>query len=106
MTTITVHSSAKDHSLLKAKLVAALAGAELVINSSTQDQLTALESDAKSILLETTSGFISQHLAVLRYIALSTENSLSGSDELEKDQINQWLDFSSQDLGENLLTFI
>jgi hypothetical protein len=94
-----LHSSQKDHCLLKVSLVASVTGTDLEINNATEEQLTSLDSKAKNLLLETPLGSISQHIAIIKYIASSSLVSVSGSDELEKAQIDQWLDFSWQDLG-------
>ena len=91
-----------EFTLVKVKLLTALTGATLTIESKQDVELLQLDQTAKGLLLKTTSGFISQHLAILRYIAESYDNSslLGGADELNRAQINQWLEFAWQELGE------
>ena len=63
-----------------------------------ETELLSLDSAAKSILLKTDSGFVTQHNAIIRFIA-ELDSSLLGSSEIERAQVDQWLDFSWQDLG-------
>jgi glutathione S-transferase len=92
--------STSDYCLLKVKLVAGLTGTVIDVESKTQEELVALDAAAKGLLLEVDGQYISQHLAILRYLAESSPkaNQLLLED-VERAQINQWLEFSWEELG-------
>jgi glutathione S-transferase len=55
---------------------------------------------AKSILLKTSSGLITQHVPILRYIAEIAPNArLMGANTFDSALVNQWLEFSWCELG-------
>ena len=92
--------SRSDYCLLKVKLVAALTGTTIVVEEKTQEELVALDGAAKTLLLEVDGQYISQHLAILRFLAESSAkaNELLLED-VERAQVNQWLEFSWEELG-------
>jgi glutathione S-transferase len=69
----------------KIKVVASYAGTELKVTT------TGVEG---SIVLQTKEGTITQHNAILRYVAGTNASAgLTGANEFEYAQINQWIDF-------------
>lgn len=92
----------EDFTVLKLQLLTSVTGALLRIEKKTDSELVAFDATAKGLLLRTKGGFLAQHVAILRYIAESHDQGalLGSSDELNRAQINQWLEFSWQELGE------
>ena len=77
--------------LNKIRRAAQLAKIELKVTTGLSDEaLTALHSQAKSVLLKTSSGYLTQHNAILRHIAEASEVSgLYGSSDFESAQVNR-----------------
>lgn len=99
-----LYTTNEDYCLLKIRLALSLVGLESELNIElgyAQEDLLKLDSTAKSMLLETKSGtFITQHVSILRYIANEQfEKYLLGTNEIDQSMVDQWLDFSWQDLG-------
>lgn len=93
--------SRDDYCLLKVKLVAALTETPLELQSTTQDELAAKDGAAKSLLLEVDGQCVGQHLAVLRYLAETSKLAAQLLlEDVERAQVNQWLEFSWEELGE------
>jgi glutathione S-transferase len=90
-----------DYCVDKIQLTASIAKLNLNVKKGlTAEELVKLEPNAKSILLEVNSNYISQHNAILRFIAESSlSTQLLGSVPLDRAQIDQWLEFSWQELG-------
>lgn len=92
--------SRSDYCLLKVKLVAALTGTTVDVEEKSHDELVALDASAKTLLLEVDGQYISQHLTILRYLA---EHSSKAKEllleDVERAQIDQWLEFSWEELG-------
>lgn len=101
MTKLTLFATSEDYCLLKFKLVAAFNQIELPVSIVTAEELRDLDSSAKAFALKIDNSFLSQHLAILRYIA-QAGTLLSSPDDLERAQIDQWLEFSVQELGMTL----
>lgn len=89
-----------DYCVQKVLVAAAAASFALELkNLPSQEELIKLDPSAKSLLLQTSAGFLTQQNAILRYIAESNKAAkLMGSDEMEIAQIDQWLEFSWQEL--------
>jgi len=89
--------------LLKIRLALALTGKECVIETGVSvEDLKKLDADAKAMLLESSLGYITQHIAILRSIVGS---EMVGSTDVDRAMIDQWLEFSWQELGTNNFTF-
>lgn len=87
----------EDYCLLKIRLALALTGKECLIETGMAvEDLVKLDAQAKAMLLETPLGFINQHIAILRYIV---GQELVGASELDHAMVDQWLEFSWQELG-------
>ncbi len=100
----TVYAQRHDYCLLKVLLTTSVAHCDLAVKKNVGESfLLSLDPKSKSILLETPTGLITQHVAILRYIAEMGSASLMGSEEIERAQIDQWLDYSWNDLGNVLL---
>ena len=94
-------TSVDDYCLLKVKIASSLSGKECLIVSVTPEELVQLDASAKSMLMETPMGNISQHIAILRYIA---DSQLLGVNDLDRAMVDQWLEFSWEELGNKLCT--
>ena len=94
----TVFYTADDYGLLKIKMTALAAKAFVEFKQVDEAGLKEIDANAKSYVLKTSQGNITQHIAIIRYIA-ELSPSLNGSAEIEKAQVDQWLEFSWQDLG-------
>ena len=81
--------SVDDFCVQKILVAAAFANLNIkLIKGKTEDDLVKLHPLAQSIVLNTNEGFISQHTAILRYIASSCKMSeLYGSSEFEAGQV-------------------
>lgn len=89
--------SSEDYCLVKVKLALALGGKECAIETGVAaSDLANLDTTAKSMLLETPMGYVSQHVAILRYVA---DAALLGATDLDRAMVDQWLEFSWQELG-------
>lgn len=87
----------EDYCLLKIRLALALTGKECTIETGVSvEDLTKLDAGAKAMLLESSLGYITQHIAILRSIAGS---DMIGSTDLDRSMVDQWLEFSWQELG-------
>jgi hypothetical protein len=86
----------------KVTLAAAYAGVELkVTRGVTLQALQQVDSSAKGMVLKTASGTaITQHVAMLRHIAETVPaKQLAGASSFDASQVDQWLDFSWNELG-------
>lgn len=98
-----LYVATEDYCLLKIKLALMLTGKQCDIETGVSvEDLVKLDSAAKSILLETPLGYVTQHVAILRYIV---GEELVGACDLDRAMVDQWLEFSWQELG-NCLTFM
>lgn len=87
----------EDYCLLKIRLALALTGKECVIETGVSvEDLKKLDAEAKAMLLESSLGYITQHIAILRSIVGS---EMVGSTDVDRAMIDQWLEFSWQELG-------
>lgn len=87
----------EDYCLLKIRLALALTGKECAIETGVSaEDLTKLDAGAKAMLLESSLGYITQHIAILRSIVGS---EMIGSTDLDRAMVDQWLEFSWQELG-------
>lgn len=104
--TFEILTSVEDFTLVKLQLLTALIGATLRVEKKTEADLLALDPSAKGLLLRANNSYLSQHIAILRYIAETFNNAslLGGEDEMSRAQINQWLEFSWEELGNDLLS--
>lgn len=93
-----LHSVLDDYCLLKIKIMLSLTGKDCAIETGcTIEDLTKIDASAKSVVLETTGGAITQHVAVLRYLS---DAKLLGTSDLDRAMVDQWLEFSWEELGE------
>jgi hypothetical protein len=98
MTDLKLVVSSEDYTTLKVQLVASAVGAPLTIQTSAN--LTQLDASAKNIVLVTSGGTLTQHIAILRYLAgLNSSANLLGVEDIDRAQVDQWLEFSWQELG-------
>lgn len=90
-----------DYCVQKIVLVAALAGLELTVKKGVSAKtLSELDGKAKSVLLSTSAGNLGQHTAILKYLGeVSPAVPLNGVSEIERAQVNQWVNFSWLELG-------
>lgn len=87
----------EDYCLLKIRLALALTGKECVIETGVSvEDLKKLDAEAKAMLLESSLGYVTQHIAILRSIVGS---EMVGSTDVDRAMIDQWLEFSWQELG-------
>lgn len=94
-----------DYLVKKVMMTAACAKIELVIvKGQTHAALLALHPDAKSMVLQAKDGSaITQHLSILRFLAdLAPAAGLLGTTSFDLSQVEQWLHFTWQQLGESL----
>lgn len=90
-----------DYCVTKIQITASIANIKLnIIKNKTHEELSILDPCAKSIVLQTKEGIITQHNAILRYIAeISPAVQLMGITSFDSSQVDQWLDFSWCELG-------
>jgi glutathione S-transferase len=93
--------SSQDYCVLKVRLLASLVGAKLQVEQKSQAELEGLDASAKGMLLKTPSGYLSQHIAILRYISEISCPVLMGTEELDRAQIDQWLEYSWHEVGKS-----
>lgn len=92
-----LYSVSDDYCLLKVKIALAVTGKECAIETGcASEDLVKLDSAAKSMVLETPGGCISHHVSILRYIS---DAKLLGSGDLNRAMVDQWLEFSWDELG-------
>ena len=91
----------EDYCFTKVIVAASVAGVKINVQKGvTQEALTQIDDAAKSILLKTSSGVITQHVSMLRYIAEMTPAvQLTGVTDYDSAQVDQWLEFSWCELG-------
>lgn len=90
-------SVADDYCLLKIKIVLALTGKVCQIETPcAQEDLLKLDAAAKSMVLETPAGCVAQHVAIMRYLS---DDKLLGSGDIDRAMVDQWLEFSWEELG-------
>jgi hypothetical protein len=90
-----------DYCVTKIVIAASVAGIKLDVKRGlSHNDLIALDSAAKSVLLKAETGIITQHLPMLRYIAKNCPAAqLMGVTAFDGAQVDQWLDFSWSELG-------
>jgi hypothetical protein len=95
-----------DYCLTKVIVTAAVAGVKInVVKGVSHDDLRKQDSAAKSLLLRTSSGVVTQHVPMLRYIAeLTPAVQLMGVTTFDLALVDQWLDFSWCELGTSQVT--
>ena len=93
-----------DYCLTKVVVTASVAGVKInVIKGVSHSELSALDCAAKSLLLKTSAGVVTQHVAMLRYIAEMTPAvQLMGVTAYDASQVDQWLEFSWCELGTSI----
>ena len=90
----------EDFCVQKITTTAAVAGVKIPVTKATAEELSAVDPKARSIVLLTSEGPISQHTAILRYLAeLSPLAELSGTSNFNAALVDQWLEFSWQEIG-------
>jgi glutathione S-transferase len=91
-----------DYCLQKVLITASLAGVKVnLFQDQDHASLIKLDPRAKSMVLRTSLGCITQHNAILRYLGdISPLCPLVGSSEEEYASVCQWLDFSWNEIGE------
>jgi hypothetical protein len=94
-----------DYCVTKVSLTAAVAGVHInVVKGISHSDLMKFDIAAKSILLKTSSGVITQHVPILRYIAEIAPNArLMGANTFDSALVNQWLEFSWCELGTQVI---
>lgn len=91
-----------DYCVLKLVLTSTLADVPVVINKTmTHEALKTLHPAAKSILMKTSDDYLTQHVPMMRIIAAQSKKhaQLTGDNETNKAQVDQWLEYSWQELG-------
>lgn len=85
-----------DYCLKKILATSYSIGIDLEVNKNVPlDRLTSFDSKAQSFVLETQFGPITKTNAILRYLAdLSPSHELLGTNSYETSQVDQWIDFS------------
>eukprot|EP00607_Mallomonas_marina_P009119 CAMPEP_0182422598 /NCGR_PEP_ID=MMETSP1167-20130531/8319_1 /TAXON_ID=2988 /ORGANISM="Mallomonas Sp, Strain CCMP3275" /LENGTH=707 /DNA_ID=CAMNT_0024600779 /DNA_START=50 /DNA_END=2173 /DNA_ORIENTATION=+ len=85
-----------DFCVKKVLSVAAYAGLEVkVIKGVSQEKLLSLHPQARSTVLTTREGCLTQHTAIVRYLAeMCPASGLVGSSDFEFAEVDQWLEFS------------
>ena len=104
MSDLTLYVAQEDTTFLKIQLVLALLNKTVAVERvESQADLEKLDVSAKAVALKTPGGFISRGVAILRYLAETSNKSslLGGDEEIDRAQVDQWLDFSWQDLGKS-----
>lgn len=97
MTELKLFICNEDYTTLKVQIVASVVGADMSVEKSTE--LTRLEASAKNMVLQTSGGNLTQHIAILRFLAgLSSSSNLLGAEDIDRAQVDQWLEFSWQEL--------
>lgn len=92
-----LYSSVDDYCLQKIKIALSLTGKECSIETGCAvEDLVKLDASAKSMVLETPGGVIAQHVAILRYLS---DAKMLGAGDLERAMVDQWLEFSWEELG-------
>ena len=98
-----------DYCVLKLVLTSALADVPIAINKTmTHDALKALHPAAKSVLMKTAGDYLTQHVPMMRMVASASKKhaQLAGEDEVNKSQVDQWLEYSWQELGWYIILLI
>ena len=85
--------SVDDLLVKKIMVTASIAGINLPVKNDCLDaDLLALEPSAKSILLKTTEGFISQHCAIMRFLAnCCPASELVGRTDFDSSQVSTYI---------------
>ena len=85
----------------KVLTAASLAGINLEVDQNvSEESLLKIDPKAKSVLLLTASGALTQYNTILRYLGnVSKLSPLNGSSLFETAEVNQWLEFSWAELG-------
>mmetsp|Transcript_20469 Transcript_20469/g.29386 ORF Transcript_20469/g.29386 Transcript_20469/m.29386 type:complete len:713 (-) Transcript_20469:55-2193(-) len=100
MSTMELHTSVDDYCLQKVLGVAEYADIELnVTKGVSEDSLQQLHSQAKSFVLMTPGGPLTCQNTILRYLGeLKPASGLVGETAYDSSQIDQWIDFSWQEI--------
>lgn len=87
--------SVSDYCVSKVVAAAAYSKVPLTVNTGTSEKdLLAMHPQAKSMVLKTSTGSLTQQNTILRYMAEnSTVSGLTGSTPFQSAQVDQWLDF-------------
>ena len=90
-----------DYCVTKVAVAASVAGVKInVVKGISHEELALLDVTSKSMVLRTSSGIITQHVAMLRYIAeMVPALQLVGVTAFDTALVDQWLDFSWCELG-------
>lgn len=90
-----------DYCLTKVIVTASVAGVKVnVTKGISHEELALLDAASKSMVLKTSSGIITQHVAMLRFIAeMVPAVQLTGVTAFDAALVDQWLDFSWCELG-------
>jgi asparaginyl-tRNA synthetase len=90
-----LYCSVTDYCVTKVLAAASYAGVSVTVHSgSTEAALLALHPQAKSMVLKTSSGYLTQQNTILRHLAENSATAgLVGSTPFESAQVDQWLDF-------------
>lgn len=94
--------SVEDFCVQKIIATAEVVGVSVEIEKGVSPEaLELLDPKARSLLLQTSHGFISQHNAILRYLAeISPFAQISGVSNFNAALVDQWLEFSWHEIGE------
>ena len=86
--------STDDYCVKKIEIAAAFANIKLIKKNVSEQELIKCDSKAKSMVLSTPSGTITQHLTMLRYFSgISSLCPLGGMNSIESATVDQWLEF-------------
>eukprot|EP01036_Dinobryon_divergens_P014399 gene14399-19445_t len=84
-----LHTAVEDFSVVKILASASYAGLDIkIVKGCKEADLVKLHPQARSIVLKTVDGFLTQHTAILRYIAeMLPSSALYGDNNFESAQV-------------------
>lgn len=89
-----------DYCFQKVKLLFTILGQSCLLKFTSQDELTKVDPSAKGMCLDTGSGLVSQHHAIMRAIAKHFNGEwLLGEGAVDSAKNDQWLEFCWQEIG-------
>lgn len=97
-------ASNDDYCVLKIRIASSVTNSDISVETGFADEdLTKLDDSAKSMLLETPTGYVTLQIPILRYIAeLSPSFQLLGADQQEESIVEYWLNFSWKEIGNTI----
>lgn len=90
----------EDYCSKKVEQIGAMLGIPLTKRQVSLQEIKALDPLASTFVLQTSAGCISQHYAIIRYLAQVTHwGQLYGFSNMENSLVDQWLEFLWHHLG-------